>query len=198
MPFPNNNFTKNIIEKYFERKRIPYTEDAFINVLQSAASSKMDVYWATIGLRDVGTAKCIPFLKEKLHYPKQDVKDCSVLTIAHIAGSAETEFYISAFKDKKTRKGYPIWAILDAADHRAVEVMMDYVRDALRKIKRGVYAGDYLDAMKYLGRFSGADPRIVPLFADILGQWEKLQPGIQEQLRNHVPYFSQYAPSAKS
>ena len=90
MHFPNRASLRATIEKHFRRKHVPYSEDGFIEVLQLSTSSSMDVYWATIGLRDVGTVKCIPFLKEKLHYPKQDVKDCSILTIAHIAGAAES------------------------------------------------------------------------------------------------------------
>jgi hypothetical protein len=32
----------------------------------------------------------------------QDVRDCSLLTIAHIAGAAETDFFLEALADKKT------------------------------------------------------------------------------------------------
>jgi hypothetical protein len=54
--------------------------------------------------RDVGTTRSIPALKELLHCPMQDVKDCSLLTIAHIAGPAETEFFVQALDDERTKK----------------------------------------------------------------------------------------------
>src|SRR5262249_50185300 len=98
-----------------------------------AGLSKHDVYWGVLALRDVGTARSIPVLKSLLHYPMQDVKDCSLLTIAHIAGASETPFYVEALADRRTRKVYPMWAIEVAADHRAEPVVLEFVKAVFEK-----------------------------------------------------------------
>ena len=120
MPFPLNEQTRQFVRNHFRRKNLEWTEDYFLNVLESS-DRKRDVYWAVLALRDCGTARSIPHLVAKLNYPMQDVKCTSILTIAHIAGPAETELYARALLDPKYReKGYAMWAIRDAADERAV------------------------------------------------------------------------------
>ena len=62
MPIPVSDSTKETIIQHFKRKRINFDEDSLISVLQNS-NKKYDIYWAVIGLRDVGTEKCIPYLK---------------------------------------------------------------------------------------------------------------------------------------
>jgi hypothetical protein len=133
--FPNNETTKRFIADHFRKRRLPLTEDGILDAIK-AGLSKHDVYWGVLALRDVGTARSIPVLKSLLHYPMQDVKDCSLLTIAHIAGASETPFYVEALADRRTRKDYPMWAIEVAADHRAEPVVLEFVKAALRKAGR--------------------------------------------------------------
>jgi hypothetical protein len=130
--FPNSEATRRFIADHFRKRRTPLTEDAILGAI-TARRSKHDVYWGVLALRDFGTTRSIPALKELLHYPMQDVKDCSLLTIAHIAGASETPFYLEALEHKGSRKAYPMWAIQVAADQRAVPVVNDLVSAALRK-----------------------------------------------------------------
>lgn len=120
---------------HFRRRRILPVEEELLGVLE-ASERQADVYWAVIGLRDVGSARAVPALKAKRHYPMQDVKDCILLTIAHLVGEAETPFYIEALKDKRSRKDYPMWAIEVAGDERAIGPVADYVGGILRKARR--------------------------------------------------------------
>jgi hypothetical protein len=68
----------------------------------------------------------------------QDVKDCSLLTIAHIAGASETPFYLEALADKGSRKAYPMWAIEVAADERAVPAAWASLPEGHRTVLRSV------------------------------------------------------------
>ena len=164
MLYPNEPSTTAYIRGFFQRKKVAYTEEGLIAVLQDNSSSKMAVYLAVLGLRDVGTGMCIPSLKAKLHYPMQDVKDCSILTIAHIAGATETRYYVEALHDKKTRKAYPMWAIRDAANAGAIDPVLDYVTLEIRKLSKGVAPGDaFIFAIEYLVQFRCDDPRIEAL-----------------------------------
>ncbi len=64
MPFANESWLTLDIRNHFKRKKIAYKEDDLIDVLISEQSSKNDVWYAVLGLRDVGTEKCIPYLKK--------------------------------------------------------------------------------------------------------------------------------------
>ncbi|SRR5258706_9555662 len=106
MPFPLSPGSRAAIEHHFRWKKLAWEESYFGNVLESS-TSKHDVYWAVLALRDCGTLASIPALKAKMDYPMQDVKCCAILTIAHIAGSAETSFYADALLNPEYReKGY--------------------------------------------------------------------------------------------
>ena len=175
MPFPNDAESTADFKKSLARKRIGYDEPSLINVLENESSGKMLVYYAVLGLRDVGTGRCIPALKRMLHYPKQDVKDCSILTISHIAGAAETEFYVSALTDKRTRKTYPMWAMLDAADERAVPAVIEYLRRNRNNFDlKGMIAGTYMMGIAYLAKFRSADDRIEGILTDFRSLWESI------------------------
>ncbi|HSQ33206.1 MAG TPA: hypothetical protein VLN49_25305, partial [Gemmatimonadaceae bacterium] len=184
MVFPNSPETTEIAKRALHRKRIEYSEDALLAALE-AGSDRNAVYWATIALRDVGTLRAVPALQNLLHYPMQDVKDCSLLTIAHLSGPAATEFYVHALRDKRTRKLYPMWAIRVAADERAVEAVLEYVDRVLKRLERSTPAdpGDaYLDGLEYLSRFHETEPRIETVFARVRRVWSRLPVGAQTRL----------------
>ena len=101
-----------------------------------APRSKWDVYWGVLALRDLGAARSISVLKSLIHYPMQDVKDCAVLTIAHIAGASETPFFLEALEHNGSQKAYAMWAIAAAADERALSPVIGFVNTALRKRDR--------------------------------------------------------------
>jgi hypothetical protein len=192
MVFPNFPETTEIAKRTLHRKRIEYSEDALIAVLEDG-TDRNAVYWATIALRDVGTPRAVPALQNLLHYPMQDVKDCSLLTIAHLAGPAATEFYVHALRDKRTRKLYPMWAIRVAADERAVEPVLEYVDRALKRLERSTPAdpGDaYLDGLEYLSRFHETEPRIETVFARVRRVWSRLTAGARTRLAASVPVLA--------
>lgn len=187
--FPNDEAIRRIIGDHFLKRRIPLTEDAILAVIKTPRS-KHDVYWGVLALRDVGTARSIPVLKDLLHYPMQDVKDCSLLTLAHIAGASETPFYLEALADKRTRKTYPMWAIEVAADERAAPVVIEFVNAALLKAMRAKAAdpGDaYLSGLKYLARLGLDRPETHSSIALLNKAWTKLPKGHQATLRQALP-----------
>ena len=107
-----------------------------IDIINNSSSSKNDVYYAVLGLRDVGTQQCIPILKELQDYPMRDVKDCSLLTISHIAGSKETKFYVKMLERKGSRKDYAMLAIVDSASSDAVDAVINYLEKVYKKLKQ--------------------------------------------------------------
>lgn len=163
------------LRKNFARKRIAYDELSLIAVLENKASPRAQVYYAVIGLRDVGTERCIPALKRMLHYPMRDVKDTSILTIAHIAGPAETEFYIAALLDKKTQKTYPMSAIYFAADERAVPAVVECISAIRKKFDPArASAHAYLLGVAYLAKFPHCDRGIAGILNDCASLWRSL------------------------
>ena len=187
--FPNDEETTRFISDYFRKRRTAWTEEAILAAIM-APRSKYDVYWGVLALRDLGTERCIPVLKGLLHYPMQDVKDCSVLTIAHVARASETEFYLEALADKRTRKLYPMWAIEVAADERAVPAVVEFVNAALRKASRPkpAYPGDaYLSGFKYLVRVGFDRPEIDSTVSLLKKAWLNLAEGHRDVLRSELP-----------
>jgi len=185
--FPNDDTAKQFIAAHFRKRRVPLTEDGILAAIKSPRS-KYDVYWGVLALRDFGTARCVPILKELLHYPMQDVKDCSLLTIAHIAGPSETAFYVEALADKRTRKAYPMWAIEVAGDERAFSAVVEFVDAALRKAIRSKPAGDtYLSGLKYLVRLGLDRPEIRPTIELLKKAWPNLPEGHRAALRRTLP-----------
>jgi len=120
----------------------------------------------------------------------QDVKDCSLLTIAHIAGAAETDFFLEALADKKTRKAYPMWAIEVAADGRALPAVVEFVNIALKKTARPtpVDPGDtYLSGLKYLARVGIERPECQSSIDLLRKAWPNLPEGHRSALRSVLP-----------
>lgn len=192
MVFPNTPDTTEAAKRALHRKRIAYSEEALLAVLEDG-SDRNAVYWATIGLRDVGTPRSVPALQAMLHYPMQDVKDCSVLTIAHIAGPAATDFYVHALRDKRTRKLYPMWAIRIAADERALDAVLEYVDRVFRGLERPtpVDPGDaYVDGLEYLSRFHDNDARIAIVFSRVRRVWSRVPVDARTRLSASVPILA--------
>lgn len=127
---------KETIREHFKRnKAFSWSEDFFLSAID-ADKSKYDVFWAVIALRDCGTQKSLPALKELSKYPKQDVRDGAVLTIAQIAGAAETPYFVQILEDPLSRsKGYALWAIGVSGDERALASVEQYVRKNKKKLQ---------------------------------------------------------------
>jgi hypothetical protein len=187
--FPVNETAKGFIADHFRKRRVALTEDSILEVIR-APRSKYDVYWGVLALRDIGTTRSIPVLKNLLHYPMQDVRDCSLLTIAHIAGAAETDFFVEALADKRTRKTYPMWAIEVAADGRALPAVVEFVNTALKKATRRNPAdpGDaYLSGVRYLARIGMDQPECRSSLELLRQAWPNLPEGHRSALRAVLP-----------
>ncbi len=165
-----------------------WNEDYFIRQLSS--DKKYDVYWATIALRDCGKTKCISLLKKLIYYPMQDVKCTSILTIAHIAKSEESIFYGECLLDPKYRdKTYAMWAINDAADERAIEVVHQYFKKNKSKIKSGKFTnGTLVDGCEYLSRFS-EDNNADEFLSFVKEIWSNLAEGERSELKKRINFF---------
>lgn len=128
---------KETISEHFKRnKAFSWSEEFFLSAI-SADKSKYDVFWAVIALRDCGTQKSLPALKSLSKYPKQDVRDSAVLTIAQIAGAAETPYFVQLLEDPLSgrSKVYALWAIGVSGDERALASVEQYVRKNKKKLQ---------------------------------------------------------------
>jgi len=195
MSFRNDKETEETITKHFKKRKkgFTYEEDTFIEIIQKPTSSKNDVYWSVLGLRDVGTEKCIPYLKQLIDYPMQDVKDCSILTISHIVGDEETEFYASVLEQKGTRKDFPMWAIVDSANSKAIGPVINYLEGVYKKWRQPKcdYAGDaYLDGLIYLSRYIETNENIINIFDKFISISEKIPIGAKDRLKQEISYLS--------
>ena len=189
MPFPLSEHTRDAIARHFRGKGLVWSEAYFLDTLQSS-SRRHDIYWSVIALRDCGTPASIPALRDKLHYPMQDVQSTALLTIAHIAGSSETLLYAEALLDPTYRqKGYAMWAIRDAADERAVPAVVDYFRKNRAKVRRGALtSGTVPDVVEYLSRHTHLEAACDAL-NDIAGLWDALPEGERVEISKRVPAF---------
>jgi hypothetical protein len=117
-------------------KDLVWSEDFLLDLIENG-KSRMDVYWAVIGLRDCGSTRCIPALKGLAVHPTQDVKATAILTIASIAGSAETPYYAERLNDPAYKaKDYALWAIGVAGDERALQAIHAYIRRNKKSLSR--------------------------------------------------------------
>ncbi len=191
MPFPIDDFLRETIKQHFRRKSLEWTEDYFLDVL-ATSSNKYDVYYAVIALRDCGSTKSVPALKDKLHYPMQDVKCTSILTIAHIAGARETELYVNTLLDPAYRdKAYAMWAIFDAADSRAIEGVLAYFRKNLAKMRSGKLAIEILlYGLQYLQKFVAKEPSVSEIFSEVKKSWNLLAEDNRKLIAEHVPDYN--------
>jgi hypothetical protein len=119
------------------------------------------------------------------------VKATSILTIAHIARAAETEFYAETLLNKQyPEKAYAMWAINDAADQRAIDSVLEYFRINRSKLKNGKLTnGTVVDGLEFLGRYVGQDKRISDFFTETELFWDKLVIGERKEILKRVPYF---------
>ncbi len=182
--FPNTTFVRESIAHHFRRSLPTITEDGLLRILDGQPT-RWDAYWGVLALRDVGTAKAIPTLRALLTYPMQDVKDCSLLTIAHIAGASETPWYVQALTAKGTRKIYPMWAIEVAADEQALTPVVTFVVAALKKKDPG---DAYLSGIKYLARIGFDRPEAAPVSHALRAAWARLPEGHRRTLAEIVPH----------
>lgn len=172
MPFSLEPTSRSIIEEHFTRKKLKWEEDYFLRMLSS--DKRHDVYFAVIALRDCGTERSIAPLKSLLHHPMQDVKATSILTIAHIAGARETEFYAQALLDPAyPLKDYAMWALEDSADERAVDAVLQYFKANRSKLKSGKINREALGrGIRYLRRCCAVRPDSSEFLDTLATTWD--------------------------
>lgn len=188
MPFPleDNDVAIRFIERHFRKRGFVWSEDFFLSVL-NAPRSKHDVYWSAIGLRKVGTERSIPVLLKFLTYPMQDVKTVSILTIAHIGRASITPLLADTLLNPNYReKGYAMWAILDAADERAIPAVLDYFAKNRAKLRAGKLDA-FGDGFRYLSRFVDTDPAVRAFVDEVPTYWDRLPQGTRVEVKKHLP-----------
>jgi hypothetical protein len=198
MPFPLSDHTREAVQHHFRRKKLVWNESYFLQVLANSAS-KHDIYWAVLALRDCGTSDSISALKEKLFYPMQDVKCCSILTIAHIAGPGETPLYAELLASPEYKdKFYAMWAIKDAADSRAIDSVLSYFKKNRAKLKSGKLTnGTLADGLEYLQKYLSKNEAINSFFSEVKDFFDNLAQGERGEIAKRVYYFSTLANNAQ-
>jgi hypothetical protein len=117
-------------------KDLVCTEDFLLRLIEEK-KTKTDVYWSAIGLRSCGTKRCIPALKALADHPSQDVKSVAMLTIAQVAGDAETAYYVECLNNRQYRaKSYALWAIGAVGDSSALDAVHSYVQRSKKALSQ--------------------------------------------------------------
>jgi len=115
-------------------KDLLWSEEGLLSLIDRP-KSKTDVYWSVIGLRHCGTRRCVPVLKTLATHPMQDIKASAILTIAQVAGSAETAYFAECLVDPKYKvKGYAMWALGVAGDATAMDAVHAYIKKRKREL----------------------------------------------------------------
>ena len=185
MPFPLD-IGQDAIERHFRKRGFAWTEDFFLSVLNEPRS-KHDVYWSALGLRKVGSHRCIPSLVSLLAYPMQDVKCVAILTIAHIGRASVTPILADALVSPNYReKGYAMWAILDAADDHAIPAVLQYFSKNRSKLRAGKLDA-FGDGTRYLAKFMGSDAKARAFIEEIPTYWRRIPNGAREEIKKHLP-----------
>ena len=192
---------KETISEHFRRnKSFSWSEEFFLSAID-ADKSKYDVFWAVVALRDCGTQKSLPALKALSKYPKQDVRDSAVLTIAQIAGAAETPYFVQILEDPLSgrNKAYALWAIGVSGDERALASVAQYVRKNKKKLQtedmdpraqQEVLAFLYrVNASSLLQEFSFLVPPLACLTPLALHNFLQRVPGMRASIEAEVGKF---------
>lgn len=191
MPFPLDDYMRRSIEQHFRKKKLTWSEDEFLSVLQSTPR-KYDALYAVIALRGCGTSRSIPTLREYLEHPMADVKVCSLLTIAQIAREKETQFYGETLISPTWRdKGYALWAIDDAADSRAVDYVLHYFNKNRSKFRRGLLDVDIIQhGFSYLWRNRSESKEVQSFLADVVSDWSSIDEETRVIIKKSCPELS--------
>jgi len=162
-------------------------EQSLISLIDAGEHLKL-VYYATLLLRDVGTAAAIPCLKKALAYPKQDIKIAALCTIADIAKESESDFYREKLTDGSFREK---WAALYSLERYGDASAIGSVGDRLKKLLRKTHRNEWgcnteiVLATKYLARFS-TNPDATVCLSLVSEKWETLKPPEQDALKDII------------
>jgi hypothetical protein len=190
MPFPLADHNREAIEAHFRkrRKRVDFgwSEDFFIEVLRFS-QDKHDLNYAGQALRAVGTIRAVPFLKPLVNFPNNDVRVIALLTVAHIARDAESDWYAELLHDPKFRmKDYALWAIQEAADSRALEAVEGFFNGKRRLIEVGKLDSFQIAMGRdYLQRMGDSPSKASQLLE---GAWTRIPEAERERHNRQINY----------
>jgi len=117
----------------------------------------------------------------------QDVKCVSILTIAHIGRASVTPLLADALLNPEYReKVYAMWAILDAADERAIPSVLQYFAKNRSKLRAGKLDA-FGDGLRYLAKFRDTVPAVRAFIDEVPGYWHRLPQGTRQEMKKHLP-----------
>lgn len=158
MPFKLSDSEAQEIAATLRRrhKGLVWSEESLLKLIETQ-TSRMDVYWAVIGLRHCGSSRCLPALKALATHPMQDVKAAAMLTIAQLAGADETLYYAERLGDPAYKaKDYALWALGETGDVRAVDAVHAYIRRSRKSLLRpGTDCRAQMELIAYFYRILG-------------------------------------------
>jgi hypothetical protein len=166
-------------EIYLRKLGVAYTSEGLLRVLNEE-KPKSAMPLACHGLANLGAIESIPVLKRLADFPKADVKACSVLAVARLAGKSETAWLLECLSKKGTDKAYVLWALAMVADPAACDAVKGLFEPVLRKLERGLdadprrvsvlavayleqVAADFPEVSELLERFRVIAPSLDPL-----------------------------------
>ncbi|MCL1992223.1 MAG: hypothetical protein FWG66_04680 [Spirochaetes bacterium] len=173
------------VKEIFKKRKKPYTEDAMIEILKSQ-TSKTDIYWAILALREVGTVESIEYLKNIVLYKNMDIQATSVLTIAKLANGTENEFLGKLLLEKEFKqKWYAMVAIFYKPDKKPLPYVLEYGVKTIKNCKNMNDAGELI--ITYLARYAPENEQSQKIFAKVNKDFENLSPFGQKCLREEFP-----------
>lgn len=147
-------------EAYFRKLGIAYTPEGLLGVLVNE-KPKSAMPSACHGLANLKAVQALPILKRLADYPKSDVKACSVLAVARLAGKTETPWLIECLSHKGTDKAYVLSALAIGADPAAYHAVKAWFEPVLRKLERDPTSdswGRHIPAVAYLEQVAHVNP----------------------------------------
>ena len=145
------------------------------------------IWAATILLRDIGTAACIPALKKALYYPKTDIQITSLWTISMIAGAAERDLYLAMLLDTNySHKMTAIFCVAEYCGEEAVDAVSNRVKKLLpAKRSRIAWNREQTEltrAVSFIVRFPSR-PKVESALQHVIQRWSLLETVEKEHLR---------------
>lgn len=111
----------------------------------------------------------------------------AILTIAHIGGASVTPLLADALLSPNYReKAYAMWAILDAADGRAIPAVLQYFLKNRAKLQAGKL-DTFGDGMRYLAQFMNSSAEARAFVEEIPTYWGHIPEGTRGEMKKYLP-----------